>query len=313
LLDRQKRSGIHGSINYEIAARAYHHANMPDRLRQVYADAVSAKADDGALHAIMLQFAWEKGDTAAVEREIAWSRGKPEESHILQYAALAALAGGQVRRAEALFAEATVAAQRDKLQDTLADLDDYHARMLVELGLDQEARKLLNHLPPADSSLDKACAEAEVGDAAQALAEAQRQKDTNDVLMNVEYAPSVRAAVALRQGKPGEAIALLQADARYDLRDPTVPYLRGQAYLAAHQALPAAAEFEKLADRPWLAEPAAPVIALAHLGLARASALEGNQTGSRNEYEKFFALWKDADPDVPVLLQARRDYDDQAE
>jgi hypothetical protein len=117
-------------------------------------------------------------------------------------------------------------------------------------------------LPPADSALDKAFAEAEVGDAAKAPAEAQRQKDAagNDVLMNVEYAPSVQAAVALRQGKPGEAIALLQADAPYELRDPTVPYLRGLSYLAAHQPLAAAAEFEKLADRPWLAEPAAPLM-----------------------------------------------------
>ncbi len=309
-LDIERRGNIHNGIGYEIAARAYHHANMPDKLRAVYAEAQRWKADTEGLHGIMLQFAAENGDVAGVEREIAWSRGKPDESHILQEAASEALAAGQVRRADALFAEATAAAQRDKLQDTLVDIDDYRVRMLAELGLIAEARALLKRLPPADPSLDKAFTEAKVGNATEALAEAQRQQTAtpDDVLLNVEYAPSVRAAIALREGKASEAVALLQTAAPYEMRDPTVPYLRGQAYLAAHQGPEAEAEFAKLANHPWLADPPAPLIVLAHLGLARAYALENKTAESRSEYEKFFALWKDADTDIPALKQAHGEY-----
>ena len=112
----------------------------------------------------------------------------------------------------------------------------------------------------------------------------------------------------MRQGKPNQAVELLQAVAPYELRDPTVPYLRGQAYLAAHQGPQAAVEFEKLADHPWLADPPAPLIVLAHLGLARAYAMENKTAESRSEYEKFFALWKDADTDIPALKQAHAEY-----
>jgi len=309
-LDIERHNNIHNGIAYEIAARAYHHANIPDKLRAVIAEAQQWKADTEGLHGIMVQFAAENGDAAGVEREISWSRGKPDESHILQEAASTALAAGEVRRADALFAEATSAARRDNLQDTLIDIEDYRVRMLAELGLIAEARALLKRLPPADPSLDKAFTEAMVGNATQALAEAQRQQTAtpNDVLLNVEYAPSVSAAIALRQGKPNEAVALLQSVEPYELRDPTVPYLRGQAYLASHQGPQAAVEFEKLADHPWLADPPAPLIVLAHLGLARAYALENKTAESRSEYEKFFALWKDADKDIPALKQAHSEY-----
>jgi len=309
-LDIERRNNIHNGISYEIAARAYHHANMPDKLRAVFVEAQQWKADTEGLHGIMVQFAAENGDTSGVEREIARSRGKPDETHILQEAASTALAAGEARRANALFAEATAAARRDNLQDTLVDIDDYRVRMMAELGLIAEARALLKRLPPADPSLDKAFTEAKVGNPTEALAEAQRQQSANpdDVLLNVEYAPSVSAAIALRQGKPNEAVVLLQAVAPYELRDPTVPYLRGQAYLAAHQGPHAAVEFEKLADHPWLADPPAPLIVLAHLGLARAYALENKTAGRRSEYEKFFALWKDADADIPTLKQAQSEY-----
>jgi DNA-binding winged helix-turn-helix (wHTH) protein/tetratricopeptide (TPR) repeat protein len=309
MLDLQRRDHIHNATSYEMSARAYHRANMPDKFRAVYAEALQSKAESEGLHSIMLQFSAENGDTAGVQREIAWSRGKPEECRMLQAAGLAALAAGQVRRAETLFAEATVAAQRDKLQDTLADFDDYRARMLVELGLIEEARKVLLVLPPFDPTLDKAFTEAEVGNAAEAVAEAQRQQAAapNDTLLNAVYFPSVRAAVALREGKPSEAVSLLQAAAPFELRDPSASYLRGQAFLAAHQSVEAAAEFEKIADHPWLANPAACLVTLAHLGIARALAQQDKFDASRRQYEVLFALFQGAD-DLPVLEQAHREY-----
>jgi DNA-binding winged helix-turn-helix (wHTH) protein len=307
VLEIQHRQNIHNGISYEIAARAYHHANMPDKLRAVYAEALQWKVDTPGIHCVMLEFAAENGDAAEVQRQIASARNTPAEAHILQNAALAALAAGQVRRADALLAEARKVAERDKLQDSLADLDDDYVRMLVELGFTAKAKALLTSLPPADPSLDRAFAQAAVGDTSAALAEAARRKAAapQDTLINVEYIPSVQAVVALHEGEPQEAISLLAPSAPFELRDPTVPYLRGQAYLAAHMPEQAMQEFAKLSDHPWLADPPAPLMALSHLGLARALAQQHQDAQAVEQYKKLFSLWSDADSGIPILRQAR--------
>ena len=83
-------------------------------------------------------------------------------------------------------------------------------------------------------------------------------------------------------------------------------YVRGQAYLAARPGAQAAGEFQKILDRPFAADPE--IVALAHLGLARAYAAEGDQSKARAAYQDILALWKDADPDLPVLKQAKAEY-----
>ncbi len=153
-----QRGPAYGGALYEIAGYAYYHANMSGKVRVVYAESLQRKVDTPGLHELMLQIAATNGDTAGVAHEIAWSRGKPDEGHLLQYAAMAALASGEVQRADKLFAEASVAAERDKLEVALTDFDDYRARMLIELGLTEKARALLTMLPPSDSNLDKAFA-----------------------------------------------------------------------------------------------------------------------------------------------------------
>jgi len=146
-----------------------------------------------------------------------------------------------------------------------------------------------------------------VGDPAQARANAtRRQKESpQDTLVNVEYAPSVFAALALRAGKPAEAIEFMGPAEQYELRDPTIVYLRGQAYLAAGKAPEAAAEFRKLIDNPGIDDPLTPLHALAHLNLARALVLESKPAEARAEYGQFLAMWSNADTDLPPLKQAR--------
>src|ERR1700733_1467400 len=120
------------------------------------------------------------------------------------------------------------------------------------------------------------------------------------------YLPAIGAANALRQRKPQDAIQDLTATSPYD----QIPdggmvavYLRGQAYLDAHQGTQAAAEFQKMLDRPDATSPALP-----KLGLARAYALSGDTAKAKGAYQDFLALWKDADPDIPILKQARAEY-----
>ena len=152
---------------------------------------------------------------------------------------------------------------------------------------------------------------------------AQVTKLTNDLskrfpentIVQTEYLPMIRGALALQGGKPDKAIEALAATAPYELGSFTqllnfalyLVYLRGEAYLAAHQGPPAAVELQKILDRPGVVQNE-PIGALAHLALARAYALAGDNAKSRTAYQDFFALWKDADPDLPILTQAKAEY-----
>jgi len=83
--------------------------------------------------------------------------------------------------------------------------------------------------------------------------------------------------------------------------------MRGEAYLAAHQGTEATAEFQKIIDHPGVVTNE-PIGALAHVGLARAYAMQGDATKARAAYQDFLTLWKDADPDIPILKQAKAEY-----
>jgi eukaryotic-like serine/threonine-protein kinase len=155
------------------------------------------------------------------------------------------------------------------------------------------------------------------GDAAraQAIADDLAKRFTEDTLVQFNYLPTIRAQLALSRHDSSKAIEALET-AAYEAGTPSVVlrflsfypvYVRGEAYLAAHQGSAAAAEFQKILDRPGVVLNE-PLGALAHLGLARAYALEGDTTKARATYQDFFARWKDADPDIPILKQAKAEY-----
>ena len=130
----------------------------------------------------------------------------------------------------------------------------------------------------------------------------------NTLAANLDV-PAIRAAVALNQHNPAQALQLLQAAAPYELGFDAVPnYIRGLAYLQAKQGTEAAAEFRKILDHRWVGLRYA-LRSWSHLQLGRALALAGDNPGARTAYQDFFALWKDADPDVPALKQAKAEYD----
>jgi predicted Zn-dependent protease len=124
------------------------------------------------------------------------------------------------------------------------------------------------------------------------------------------YLPTVRAQVALRRNDPSGAIELLQAVTPYELSSEGAlypVYVRGESYRAAHRGNEAAAEFQKILDHRGIVVNA-PIGALVHLGRARAYALSGDKTKAKAAYQDFLTLWKDADPDVPILKQAKAEY-----
>jgi ATP/maltotriose-dependent transcriptional regulator MalT len=152
---------------------------------------------------------------------------------------------------------------------------------------------------------------------AQAVADDLVRRFPKDTLIQSLSVPVIRAAVEVQRGDPRAAIESSRQVAPYEMGSSGGPmpvtgpyspiYVRGLAYLRAGQAREAAAEFQKIVDHSGV-NPVSPVRALAVLGLARAQALAGDRAAARKSYQDFLALWKDADPDIPILREAKAEY-----
>jgi len=124
--------------------------------------------------------------------------------------------------------------------------------------------------------------------------------------------PTIRAAIEIGRQHPAKAVELLEAARPYELAmasyaDLHPAYVRGLAYLELKDGKHAAEEFQKVIDNPGLVVNSV-IGALSYLQLARAEAMSGDRDASRTHYQDFLALWKDADPDIPVLKQAKVEY-----
>jgi eukaryotic-like serine/threonine-protein kinase len=161
-----------------------------------------------------------------------------------------------------------------------------------------------------------ALASAFAGDTARAetLAADLEKRFPEDTLQNFNILPAIRGAAQIRRGNLSQAIEILQSATQYELGADSDSglslygvYVRGEAYLAAHQGGAAEAEFQKILDHLGIVLNN-PIGALAHLGLARAYALQGDTAKARAKYQDFLTLWKDADSDIPILKAAKTEY-----
>jgi len=156
------------------------------------------------------------------------------------------------------------------------------------------------------------------GDTSQAerIVEKLNNHFPEDTIVQSNYLPTIRGQLALNRNDAATAVRVLSSAAAYELGiagSTTFPtnlypvYVRAQAYLALNKAGAAVAEFQKIIDSRGVVLNE-PIGALAHLGIARAYALVGFPAKARTAYQDFFVLWKDADPDVPILKQAKAEY-----
>jgi tetratricopeptide (TPR) repeat protein len=152
----------------------------------------------------------------------------------------------------------------------------------------------------------------------QTLADDLERRFPEDTSVRFSYLPVLRARLALNRGEPSKAIELLQVAVPNELGKPRSSvhgffgalypvYVRGEAYLAAHQGAEAAAEFQKILDHRGIVV-SDPIGALAHWQLGRALALSGDRTKAKTAYQDFLTLWKDADSDIPILKEAKAEY-----
>jgi hypothetical protein len=228
----------------------------------------------------------------------------------------AAAFGGRLREARTEWREAAEGARRSNLKESVAYLAAYQALIEAAFGNAREAREGAAAAVSASRSRTvlptAAKALAMSGDAAraQALVDELRKRVPDDTLLKAIWLPVVSAVIETGHGAPAKAIEGLEAARPYELGqafDFWAIYERGQAQLRAKSGVDAAAEFQRILEHRGVG-PTSPFYALAQLGLARAAALQEDSAKSRRAYQDFLALWKEADPEVPILKEAKAEY-----
>ncbi len=266
-----------------------------------------------------------KGDREGMNREAALAQGKPgaedwmshSEALVLARSGQAQLAGKKSRRAVEL---ALQAGQRERAAVYEAGAAVWDAFFGNAAAARRSATAALDLSHGRDVEYGAAFALALSGDSsrAQALANDLERRFPEDTSVRFSYMPTLHALSALARGNPSDAIESLQVAIPYELAVPAInffgffgtlypAYVRGEAYLHADQGAKAAIEFQKILDHRGIVF-GDPVDALARLQLGRAYAMSKDQAKAKAAYQDFLTLWKDADPDIPVLKQARAEY-----
>jgi eukaryotic-like serine/threonine-protein kinase len=266
-----------------------------------------------------------KGDQVGMEREAAQEQAKSEsEAQSWYYQAFAMAYSGHLRQARMMSVRATDMARQADQPERAAVWGTGAALLEAFLADPSAARKrakaALTLSKDREVEYGAALAFALAGDTsqAQALTDDLQKRFPEDTSVKFSYLPTLGALLALESGRPSRAIEELQIAAPYDLGAPRSSfhaifgplypvYFRGEALLALHQGPQAAAEFQKILDHRGIVV-SDPIGALAHLQLGRAFALSGDKTRARSAYQDFLNLWKDADPDIPLLKQAKQEY-----
>ncbi|MGO9519883.1 MAG: protein kinase domain-containing protein, partial [Candidatus Korobacteraceae bacterium] len=257
------------------------------------------------------------GDTAASEEQVRSVTGISRGGLLCLHSYAQAFYGRFVRERDFL-GQLEDLARHDNAPDSAADCISSNALQEVEAGNFTEARQqaasALALSQGRDIQASAALALARAGDVegAEKLAQQLNQDHPQDTIMQYYSLPTIRAAIALQRKNPVEAIEILKVALPYELGGVSFSnlypaYVRGEAYLQAGQGQQAAMEFQKLLDHPGVVGLSV-LGPLSHLQLARAQVMMGDRAAARKSYQDFFAIWKDADPDVPVYKQAKAEY-----
>jgi len=291
-----------------------------DEAKAAYAEAEARKFDSAELRDYRAQLASLQNDILAMEEQWNWAVGKPGVDYQFLYRR-ANVDGyhGHYHDYRRFLAQAEDLAAKE---GTLLWVDLYNSDDVLheaEVGNSAQARRIagkaLKGVQNRATNLVLALAFARAGDNAQAqkLADMISREFPLDTATQNYMLPTIRAAMKLNTNDPAGAIEILRATVKYELAMPggfngLYPvYIRGLAYLQMGEGRLAAAEFQKLLDHPGIIGRYV-IGPLSHLQMARAQKIAGNEAAARKSYEDFLALWKDADPDLPVYQQAKAEY-----
>jgi DNA-binding winged helix-turn-helix (wHTH) protein/tetratricopeptide (TPR) repeat protein len=309
-------------LPYELLGYSYLGLNRFDEQAAILRQSKSHGIDSPIIHVLTYDLGFLRRDLAQMERELVWAQGKPGVEDVLfDFQSDAQSFSGHVAQADDWSARAVASARRSGAHERAAS---YLAEQALRDALNHdfhrariEAAAALRAEVVPETQVEGALAFALSGDSreAQKIAGDLAQQYPLDTITQFNYLPTIRAAIALDQKRPANALASVHAAAPYELGTVGVmfgmcpAYVRGLAYLAARRGPEARAEFQKILDHPGVALNAPGNIRpLAHLQIAKAYAIEGEFAKAREAYRDFFELWKDADPAIPILKQAESEY-----
>jgi eukaryotic-like serine/threonine-protein kinase len=311
------------NLSYANMVVANIHLNRLAEAQRIAQEAQAKGLDSGAIRLYLYQVAFLRQDAEGMAQQASWAAGKTGvENLMLNLQAGTAAYAGKLGEARELSKQAETSASRAQESEMAAGCAAAAALWEALYGNRAEAKERVYGTLALSNGRDAqyvaALALALNGDSdgARVLADDLEKRFPEDTIVRFNYLPTLRAQLWLNSAASANAIESLAVAAPYELGIPGSStfwtnlypvYVRGQAFLAAHQGTQAAAEFQKILAWPGVAVNE-PIGVLAHLGLARSYAQAGDATKARMAYQMFFALWKEADADIPVLNQAKGEY-----
>jgi serine/threonine protein kinase/tetratricopeptide (TPR) repeat protein len=297
-----------------------------DRIQDAKAalgEASKRNLDTPDLHLYRYHLAFLQGDSSAMQEQSLWAMGKPgvEDGELSDESDTEAYYG-RLSKARELTRRAVESAKRSGSTDTAALWQVNEALREAEFGNTALARKAaadaMSLSSKPDIELLTALALARSGDTVQssALADKADAEFDRDTMIQTYWLPTIRAAIAIDRGDAQKAVELLSMASEYEVGEPVQwpshgtlypVYVRGEAYLRAGDGVQAATEFQKMIDHRGIVANF-PLGALAHLQLGRAYRLAADAAKAREAYAAFLVVWLDADPDIPILKQAKAEY-----
>jgi eukaryotic-like serine/threonine-protein kinase len=286
-------------------------------------EALAKYPDYAPLRLTLYDLAFLQNDPKGMEQQVVWLTGKSRaEALMLNQEGNTAAYFGRLGQARELSRRAIASAERDGGKESAIDYESSQAFREVLLGnLSDSRRRATKNLELSSGryvTLRNAMTLVRAGETAKALTVSDQlgKQFPNDTTVQFMWLPMIYAQAALNHNDSSKAIEILQVSTPFELGmsrpDAFVPslctaYLRGEAFLAAGRAREAAAEFQKILDHRGIVRNDL-IGALAHLQLGRADAMQADTANAKAAYQDFLALWKDADPDIPILKEAKAEY-----
>jgi tetratricopeptide (TPR) repeat protein len=306
---------------YANLANTYIAVNRLKDARQMLQEAQQKNFDNLFVRFDQYALAFLSGDTAEMERQVSWAAGRPgEEDQMLNAHADTQAYYGRLEKTRDLSRRAVDSAVRSDAKESAAQWLAFQAVREAELGNVAAARqgtaRALALAPGRDVKVLSALALARTGETAQSrtILEALQKSEPTNTYLKVYWFPVIEASIAMAQQAPDRAVVALEPSLPYELGGPppgggTIypAYVRGLAYLAQKNGPAAVAEFQKFLDHTGIVQNFL-LGSLAHLQLGRAYAMAGDQAKAKTAYQDFLTLWKDADPDIPILKEAKAEY-----
>ena len=296
--------------------------NRLDEAQATFDEALARQLDSGGLRGNMYSLAFLRGNTAQMEQQVAWVAGKPgDEDPLLSAQSDTEAYYGRLSKARDFSRRAVDSAIRADSKETAALWQVNAALREAEFGNAALAKEgvaaALTLSPGRDVQVLAALTLARIGDTSRAKALIDRLKNNYpaNTMVRLYWLPTINAVLELNKGHSSQAQMFLEAAAPYELGVPQPlevgtlypAYVRGEAYLQANNGAAAVAEFQKVLDHRGIVQNFV-TASLAHLQIGRAYTLAGDAAKAKGAYKDFLTLWKGADPDVPILNEAKAEY-----